>query len=165
MNDFEFFNQRLSYDEKTGGLFWKDTELLADRIRGKKVGSHDGKGYLVFQIKKNGKKAMFKTHRVIWLLVNGVWPMDCIDHINGDGKDNRIENLRNASFAENSQNKRKAQDNNKLGVLGVNIEKGKYRAQIKINGKKKTIGRYKTIEEANDAYIRAKRQIHSFCTI
>ncbi len=164
-DDFKFFNERLLYENETGFLFWKKTDLIASRIRGKKVGSNDGKGYLVFQVKKDGKKSMVKAHRVAWLLFYGAWPFDCIDHINGDRKDNRIGNLRNASFEGNSQNKRKAQENNKLGVLGVNIENGKFRAQIKIKGKKKTIGRYETIEEASKAYINAKRELHSFCTI
>ena len=55
----------------------------------KPVGYDDGYGYL--RVMVNGKKV--QCHRIIWFLENGEWP-DCLDHINGDKQDNRVENLR-----------------------------------------------------------------------
>lgn len=42
----------------------------------------------------NGKKQSMLKHRYIWIECHGEIPKDyCIHHINGDKKDNRIENL------------------------------------------------------------------------
>jgi len=53
------------------------------------------------------------------------------------------------------------------GVLGVSFNKktGKYEASIKINGKKKYLGLYTTIEEAYEKYVTSKRNLHVTCTI
>ena len=163
-DDFEFFNERLFYNEKTGIFYWRETELIHARMRGREAGTLSV-GYVVISVKKDGKQRIFKAHRLAWLFINGNFPKLQIDHINGIKTDNRIENLRETSSFQNMQNLKTAQKNNKLGVLGVNKKGRKYRASIGINGKIKEIGRFATIEEASNAYIQAKRDIHSFCTI
>jgi hypothetical protein len=40
---------------------------------------------------------LYLEHRVIWLLVTGVWPEGVIAHVNGDGHDNRWNNLRHVA--------------------------------------------------------------------
>ena len=164
-DDFEFFNERLFYDENTGVFYWKNTELVGCKVRGKLAGSLKSNGYLVVMIKKNGKHIRVLGHRLAWLFSKGYFPKTSLDHINGDKLDNRIENLRCASVGENCQNRKKAYRNNKLGALGVCLDHGKYRAQIRINGIKTHIGMYDSIKDASDAYIQAKREHHSFCTI
>jgi len=103
------------------------------------------------------------------LYVYGHMPNHQIDHINLIKDDNRISNLREVSNAGNQQNNRKPFKNNKLGFLGVSeLKKGKYlyySARIGINNKTLFLGSFKTPEEAQDAYIKAKREIHTTCTI
>lgn len=165
-DDFEFFNERLFYNENTGELHWRNTDLVGNRARGKKAGTNNGEGYIVLKVTKNGKASQLKAHRVIWLLVNRTWPIECIDHINGDGTDNRIENLRESTYGQNNQNRRTSNKKNEIGVLGVSVQKsGNYRARISVNGFVKYLGMFKTIEDARIAYIQAKRELHSFCTI
>lgn len=112
-------------------------------------------------------KKLYSAHRVIWCLFNGDLDGSLdIDHINGDFIDNRIENLRLATRAENSQNIRKARANSKTGLLGVSRIKGKmvYVASISLKGKY-----YKAYfddpEKAHEWYLEKKREIHPFSTL
>lgn len=94
-------------------------------------------------------------------------PTKDIDHINGDKADNRICNLREASYSVNSQNRQKANANSKSGLLGAYWQPayGCWVAMLGISGKRKTLGRYPTAEQAHEAYLTAKRQHHAGCTI
>ncbi len=90
------------------------------------------------------------AHRLIYAWHNGEIPKNyVIDHINGDTKDNRIENLRAVSRSQNAQNSKK-RSNNKSGVVGVSFTKqnNKWQATITINGKAKHLGYYADINEA-----------------
>jgi len=109
----------------------------------------------------------YQAHRLAWIYVNGMWPKDYIDHINGIKNDNRIINLREANKSQNGQNKKKAHKNTSTGLLGASFHKitGKYASQIKVNGKSKHLGLFKTPQDAHQAYLTAKRQLHEFNTL
>jgi hypothetical protein len=106
------------------------------------------------------------VHRVMWALVTGAWPVADIDHINGDRTDNRIANLREASRAQNLQNTLNRAPG-MSGIKGVTFDRqtGKWRPQLKKNGKSINLGRFESCEQAQAAYIAAKRQHHEFCTV
>lgn len=80
-----------------------------------------------------------------------------VDHINGDGLDNRRSNLRIVTHAQNMQNRR-TQKNNKSGFIGVSMLKSgkkrvkKYIADIRTNGKSIRLGYFLTPHEAAIAY-------------
>jgi hypothetical protein len=84
-----------------------------------------------------------------------------VDHINGDGLDNRRSNLRLVTTAQNNQNRDKYK-NNTTGYKGVSQQKGrrKFRAQIYVNGKAIYLGWYDTPREAALAYDQAVRKYH-----
>jgi hypothetical protein len=86
-------------------------------------------------------------HRVIINCPHGF----AIDHINGDKLDNRKCNLRIVTAQQNKMNS-SVYKNNKSGFKGVNLEGRKYRATIKLNGKKMHIGLFETPEQAAKAY-------------
>ena len=150
-------NTKLNYDPNTG-LFTR----LIQTSSNARVGDIAGflsKGYIRIQI--DGK--VYYAHRIAWFFHHGNWPADGIDHINGIRDDNRISNLREATSAENHQNRCKRRDNSS-GYLGVSREKsqGKYRAQIRVNGKQINLGYFADKEDAKQAYLDAKANLHQF---
>ena len=90
-----------------------------------------------------------------------------VDHVNGNGLDNRRSNLRSASLSENGQNRRKPARNTS-GFKGVTWKKRerKWQAQIGIDGKLRHLGLFATAEEAGRAYDQAARDLHGpFATL
>ena len=79
-------------------------------------------------------------------------PWEIVDHINGNGLDNRKENLRIVTKRENSINS-KTQSNNTSGVKGVAFDKSrnKWIVQIMIDKKSKNLGRFDNFEDAVQA--------------
>ena len=84
-----------------------------------------------------------------------------IDHINGNGLDNRRANLRFATPTENSQNQRK-----RAGCIsdfkGVDFDRYKFRwrARIFFNGECIYLGRYQHETDAARAYDNAARRLY-----
>lgn len=145
-------NRLYSYCPETGEIRAKiglSTKIKKGDVCGS-IFKNTTTGRFYRQLNRKGK--VYRYHRICWLLYYGHWPKQQIDHINGDGLDNRIINLRDVSHRENGMNQKKPK-NNKSGICGVNWCKqtSKWRAEIMIKGKKKCLGRYEKIEEAADA--------------
>lgn len=153
--------ERIYYDQETGIISWSSVQYK--RLVGSEAGTLDHYGYRSIRI----DGVQYKAHRLAWFYVYGEWPADGIDHINGNKLDNRIVNLRVADKRTNGENKRSAHTNNKSGLLGVALrsDTGKYRATIRVNGKKIYLGNYCYAQDAHNAYIEAKRKLHKGCTI
>jgi hypothetical protein len=94
-------------------------------------------------------------------MTRGRWPEKQIDHINGIRDDNRPENLREASNAENQWNSR-IKRHNVCGYKGVQIipSTGRWRARIRTNGHMRHLGCFETAEEAHLAYAEAADRFH-----
>lgn len=90
----------------------------------------------------------YYAHRLAWLYVHGVYP-EQIDHINGDGLDNRIVNLRSVSHKTNHKNMPK-QRNNTSGVTGVYWSTADqcWVSRIKVNNETQNLGRSTDFFEA-----------------
>ena len=82
-----------------------------------------------------------------------------VDHRNGNTLDNRRENIRACTCAQNACNRSK-HSNNRSGIKGVRRSHGKWCAQIGINGKNKHLGLFRTAGEAASAYKRAAMELH-----
>jgi hypothetical protein len=102
----------LQYDPETGIFTWVKTEAVCLTI-GMVAGGFDTKGYVIINLL--GKP--YKAHRLAWLYTYGYLPDKAIDHKNGIASDNRIANLRLASFADNCANSSRVTSN--TGVKGV----------------------------------------------
>lgn len=98
----EVIRERLSYDPLTGAVTWRDYPGRKKVMPGQIAGVLTIHGYQKTCV---NYKWIF-SHRIAWALHYGEWPQGFIDHINGDRRDNRIENLRVATFAQNMRNRR-----------------------------------------------------------
>lgn len=150
----------LSYEPDTGRLFWKarerayfktQSEFL--RWNGRYAGTEactavSGRGYRLGTV--NGKKV--PAHRLAWVLSEGRWPTDQIDHIDGDRRNNRRANLREASCVENGRNMKRSQANT-TGRTGVcyRPSEGLWEAKITVKGERIGLGRFDDFGSACDA--------------
>jgi len=116
------------FDYKSGALYWKDNHG-AQKIVGKLAGSESSSGYFIVGIEQK----YYLIHRLIYCWHHGDLPV-VIDHIDGNIKNNKIENLRNTDKTANTWNAKIRKDN-KTGVKGVYWHKGRWMAQIRANKK------------------------------
>lgn len=150
----DYLNQCLDYSSCTGLLTWKvrprdhfETEGAFKRWNKIYPGSTAGSacvcgkyGKKYSRIYVDNKK--YFAHRIAWVMLNGEIDGQ-VDHIDGDGLNNRYDNLRVVSCRDNHRN-RKVGSNNKTGVLGVRVRGLSWRVTIG----SVTIGTFKDFFEA-----------------
>ena len=141
MISIETLREKYSYNPETGEIRNRKLDVV---IRGSSKNRRTAYVHL-----KAGGHCVY-GHRAAWAMHYGEWPKGQIDHRDGDGMNNRIDNLRDSSHAQNQRNQR-LHARNKTGVRGVSVCKrtGKLMALIwDGNGKRIYIGRFETIEAA-----------------
>lgn len=76
------------------------------RRKGKErpVAGYTARGYLVLDISIDGQRECVRLHRIVFLLCHGRWPAQ-VDHIDGNPRNNRMENLREVTCADNLENR------------------------------------------------------------
>ncbi len=141
----------LLYDPAVGVFIWLTPKCYRMKV-GDIAGSRDAYGYR--KIKWLGKSVF--AHRLAWFLVFGEWPSEQIDHVNGDKSDNRLENLREATRAQNAANRAGWRD----GLKGAAPCKDRWSAGIKVGGRRKHLGCFATELEAHEAYVQAAASVH-----
>lgn len=137
----EILNEIFIADFENGKLFWRDSGKQCNTLR---------KPWNYACVEHNGK--CYRVHRILYQLFHGSSPK-CVDHINGDGSDNRILNLRGCSIRENVMNA-KLNISSTTGFKGVSYRKDHHRfvASITVNGKKLHIKNCISAEEAAAQY-------------
>lgn len=147
----DYLRAILDYDPKSGHLRWRKNNKIA--------GWTDDLGYIHVRI---GRTKLYLAHRLAWLHFHGAWPAENIDHINGQPSDNRIENLRECTQAQNCRNTKLVHATSKFrkGVC-YDPKRKKFRAYIRRRGGKHGhLGRFDTLEEAIAAREEAERRLH-----
>lgn len=155
----------LNYDPDTGIITWRVDVGRWGRIKaGTATGSPDHNGHLRIQV----DGTLYYSHRLAWLMTTGCWPTGDVDHIDGSPANNRFANLRDVPHQINTENRRRAHRNKQSGLpMGVSLDKrdGALRADITVNGRARSLGRFSDAQQAHEAYLKAKRELHSGCTI
>jgi len=144
----------LDYNPKTGEFRWRKrpgggarSDLSAGHVesdQGRRRIGIDGRVY--------------SAHQLAWFYVTGRWGKPIIDHRDGDGTNNRLNNLRPATRSQNGANSRRPRHNTS-GHKGVSPHRRKWLATICTNGKKIHLGLFDTPQEAHEAYLKAARKL------
>jgi hypothetical protein len=112
---------------------------------------HRGGNHARRSCRVNGKITTVNMHREIMNAPKGTF----VDHINGDGLDNRKANLRICTPLGSARNRGLRKDS-KTGFKGVCFSRGRYIASI--GGK--AFGYFKSAEAAARAYDKKANKVH-----
>jgi len=142
------------FEYKDGSLYWKNP--VQKQKCGKLVGFDSGNGYKRVDIK--GKQ--YSVHRIVFFMHHGYFPK-MVDHIDGNGTNNAIENLREADSSQNMMNSVKKQKNTS-GYRNVffHNQRNHWVIRITINKKTKFFGSYEDVELAGLVAEEARRKYH-----
>ena len=160
--DQKAVRELFSYDQASGDMVWRSRPAshFASEVRCRQWNrSHAGKvagctsktgsgGYKPYiGISAFGKN--YRAHRLIWLYVTGSFPKQGIDHIDGDGTNNRLSNLREADALLNNKNLALFK-NNTSGICGVSFHSRNrvWRSSISSDGVRRNLGTFKTLLDA-----------------
>lgn len=149
---------RLSYDSATGAFMWRD-----GKCAGREAGSVAKDGYRHIAFNEDGKFRSVLAHRMAWFIHYGEEPPPQVDHINRNRADNRIENLRAASAADNARNRGPIRNAKYKGVCFDPSGRGAskpWRAYLHVKRRRVEVGRYATAELALEAYKVAAKKFH-----
>lgn len=167
----ETLNSLLDLNAATGELRWRARpcscfpsyracRVWNARFTGQRAGSvNKGTGRRIIRLFDQA----FLASRVIFTMANGRDPgLLFVDHKNRNESDDRPDNLRTATQAQNAIN-RDAKSKAASGIRGVKIDPrnaSQFVAQIVFRKRQKYLGAFKTPEEAQAAYDRAAAELY-----
>lgn len=158
----ELVRALIQYDPATGRMVWKirdaclflgkrrPAEHLAASWNQRFAGKAAFHRWCSSSLQGNMLQAKFTAHRIAWACHYGVWPSTEIDHIDGNPRNNQIDNLRVVNRTDNMRN-RAISSNNTSGHMGVSLDgrRGRWTAYIGIGGRRRRVlGCFDTKEEA-----------------
>lgn len=142
----ERLREVIDYDPATGVFKWRYSR---GGVRPGICGRVNSHGYHEICVDKK----LYRSNRLAFLYMTGRLPERMADHENRDKTDNSWANLREASPTQNSVNV-PIKRNNTSGFVGVvwDNDRSKWRAQIRLDGKKTNLGRFDCVDEAIHAH-------------
>lgn len=142
-----YLKTQLHYDPETGVFTRIASASNASKV-GNTIKAKHGGGYALVRLQ--GKA--YLLHRLAFLYMEGEFPAQQVDHINGIRSDNSFVNLRRVSPQTNCRNQKVRRDN-ASGHHGVwfSAPTNRWHAFITVNMKRKFIGSFPNIEDAINA--------------
>ena len=152
----EMLLSAFAYEQRIGVLNWRRRINVRPewntRFAGRAAGYRTKLGYVAINL--DGQ--MYLAHVLIWKIVTGCEPVGDIDHKDGDGSNNKFDNLREATRTQNMMNQKR------WGKMpkGVRLHRptGRYAARIKLSGRDHSLGYFDTPEKAHAAYCAAAKE-------
>lgn len=158
-----FLNECFDYNISTGILYWKNERPIthfanegtckkwhtqySNKEAGRIKKENDTLSYKGVKI----QGSEYYVHIIVWIMVYGYQPT-LIDHIDGNGINNILSNLRECTSTKNSR-KSKISSRNSTGIKGVRLTpSGKYQVDASIDNKSIGFGTYDNIEYAARIY-------------
>ena len=143
-------------------LIYEDGQVFSKKSKRFLKPSVNTVGYLVTNVRKNGKRKTMPIHRLIALyFIPNPENKAYVDHKDGNKLNNSIGNLRWATEIENAQNSKRP-CNNKSGEKNVcwHKQRSKWTVRIRINGKYKHFGLFDDFEEAVMVASAIRQELH-----
>lgn len=140
----------LHYDPDTG-IFTRRTSSRGAKAGVTGYAGTFGRDKIYVRVTFAGK--IYYAHRLAWLYMTGQFPPLEVDHADGDGTNNRWDNIKTCVDHQTNCMNRSLSSRNKSGVIGVdwNSSRKRWRARITVNGKEITLGRFVDKEDAEKA--------------
>lgn len=143
-----FKNKGWKYDHLSGEIWSHKNKLIKNKHQN---------GYIQCSLRVENKVINILAHHLVWYLYYGEvvkLPLE-IDHIDRDPSNNKIENLRKTTKAQNRWNKN-------IKGYGWHKRVGKWVVNISANNKKMYSKYHDTEEEAKIDYLRIKEIYHNY---
>lgn len=167
MPDRGYLHECLRYED--GRLFWRNRPehhfrshkawaIALATASGRRAGSPMRNGYRLIHL--DGQK--YLEHRLIYhMLISPLEEQQRVDHIDHDHTNNRWQNLRACSHAENAMNQpgRPSKYGTPKGVHW-SVREQKYKVAMRAGGKVHFVGTFATLEAASDAAHAARLRLH-----
>lgn len=134
----------------------EDYELVSCRKWRATVGRSGCVYAISYTRNADGKKSTVSMHR---LLMGVTDPKINVDHISGNGLDNRRSNMRLCTRAQNAWNTGVSKIS-VSGVKGVSLRDGKWQSMIRVCGKRIWLGCFALKQDAAAAYEAAAIKYH-----
>lgn len=155
-----YLKTRVRVDVEAGRVFWIDATKHHANLIGQEAGSarrssHGTKRY--WYVKVDSRP--IKRSHLVFLFATGQWPVEQVDHINGDSLDDRRANLREATPTQNAWNHktRRKQASTPMGVRRT--ASGRFQARIGFNKQQIVIGVFETPDLAATAYQQKRKEL------
>lgn len=152
---YERANELFVYDPESGELRWKVKR--GKMLPGSRAGCSRPDGRRSVRV----DWVIYLEHHIIWLLMNGSWPHDQIDHRDLNRSNNSAGNIRVCSNGQNNANRRVRPDSVSR-IKGVRFDgrRGHWVAHITKDWKLRYLGSFVTAEAAAEAYKKAAKALH-----
>lgn len=145
----EYIDYLLHYNPDTGVFTWRVRR--GNKLPGSRAGAYE-MGYQRIRV---GRKH-YRAARLAFVIMEGEWPSEWIDHMDRNPGNDRWNNLRPATPSQNARNRSPRKGVSleyPTGDIYFRKDRGTWRVRARVDGKRVSVGCFKTKEEAKAACV------------